>query len=85
MDPWPEGKAIGYREGAFGIPYGKTAHGLVRRSERYAVPPPRGFQIVCRLELRGRAITIQRPHLHRKLAALGTRRPRPGSEDDTGA
>ena len=32
---WPEGNAIVYCEGAFGTPNGKTAHGLVRRSERY--------------------------------------------------
>jgi len=34
-DNWPEGNAIVYCEGAFGTPNGKTAHGLVRRSERY--------------------------------------------------
>lgn len=33
----PEGNAIVYCEGAFGTPYGKTAHGLVRRSARYRV------------------------------------------------
>lgn len=32
---WPEGNAIVYCEGAFGTTNGKTAHGLVRRSERY--------------------------------------------------
>jgi uncharacterized NAD-dependent epimerase/dehydratase family protein len=36
-DHWPEGNAIVYCEGAFGTPNGKTAHGLVRRSERYQV------------------------------------------------
>ena len=35
--PWPEGNAILYCEGAFATTYGKTAHGLVRRSERYRV------------------------------------------------
>ncbi len=34
---WPEGKAIVYCQGAFGTTNGKTAHGLVRRSERYRV------------------------------------------------
>ena len=33
----PEGNAIVYCEGAFGTTYGKTAHGLVRRSRRYRV------------------------------------------------
>lgn len=33
----PEGQAIVYCEGAFGTTNGKTAHGLVRRSERYRV------------------------------------------------
>jgi uncharacterized NAD-dependent epimerase/dehydratase family protein len=33
----PEGRAIAYCEGAFGTPYGKTAHGLVRRTARYDV------------------------------------------------
>lgn len=33
----PEGKAIVYCEGAFGTTNGKTAHGLVRRSNRYQV------------------------------------------------
>ncbi len=32
-----DGKAIVYCEGAFGTTYGKTAHGLVRRSRRYRV------------------------------------------------
>jgi uncharacterized NAD-dependent epimerase/dehydratase family protein len=34
---WPEGNAIVWCEGAFNTTYGKTAHGLVRRSERYRV------------------------------------------------
>ncbi len=34
-DNWPVGNAIVYCEGAFGTTNGKTAHGLVRRSERY--------------------------------------------------
>jgi len=34
---FPEGSAIVYCEGAFGTTNGKTAHGLVRRSERYRV------------------------------------------------
>ncbi len=34
---FPEGNAIVYCEGAFGTTNGKTAHGLVRRSERYRV------------------------------------------------
>jgi len=34
---WPEGRAIVYCEGAFGTPYGKTAHGLVRRTARYEI------------------------------------------------
>jgi uncharacterized NAD-dependent epimerase/dehydratase family protein len=33
----PEGSAIVYCEGAFGTTNGKTAHGLVRRSNRYRV------------------------------------------------
>jgi len=37
MSEFPEGKAIVFCEGAFGTPNGKTAHGLVRRSERYRV------------------------------------------------
>ncbi|MBK8166863.1 MAG: DUF1611 domain-containing protein [bacterium] len=34
---WPEGNAVIWCEGAFNTTYGKTAHGLVRRSERYEV------------------------------------------------
>jgi len=34
---FPEGNAIVYCEGAFNTPNGKTAHGLVRRTERYRV------------------------------------------------
>jgi uncharacterized NAD-dependent epimerase/dehydratase family protein len=37
MSAWPEGNAIIYCEGNFTTPNGKTAHGLVRRSERYRV------------------------------------------------
>lgn len=37
MVSFPEGKAIIYSEGAFGTPNGKTAHGLVRRTERYQI------------------------------------------------
>ncbi len=37
MKLFPEGNAIVYCEGAFGTTYGKTAHGLLRRSERYKV------------------------------------------------
>jgi uncharacterized NAD-dependent epimerase/dehydratase family protein len=37
MNEMPEGNAIVYCEGAFGTLVGKTAHGLVRRSERYRV------------------------------------------------
>jgi uncharacterized NAD-dependent epimerase/dehydratase family protein len=37
IDRWPEGNAIVYCQGAFATTYGKTAHGLVRRSERYRV------------------------------------------------
>lgn len=33
----PEGNAVVYCEGVFGTPYGKTAHGLVRRTRRYRV------------------------------------------------
>jgi len=36
-EAFPEGNAIIYCEGAFGTTYGKTAHGLVRRSHRYKV------------------------------------------------
>ncbi len=34
---FPEGRAVVYCEGAFGTTNGKTAHGLVRRTERYEV------------------------------------------------
>ena len=34
---WPEGNAVVYCQGAFNTTCGKTAHGLVRRSERYHV------------------------------------------------
>lgn len=37
MTDFPEGNAIIYCEGAFGTTNGKTAHGLVRRTERYRV------------------------------------------------
>ena len=37
MTRLPEGNAIVYCEGAFGTTNGKTAHGLVRRTERYRV------------------------------------------------
>ena len=37
MKPTPEGNAIVYCEGAFNTPNGKTAHGLVRFTERYRV------------------------------------------------
>ena len=37
MSHFPEGNAIVYCEGAFGTTNGKTAHGLVRRTERYRV------------------------------------------------
>lgn len=37
MSSYPEGRAIVYCEGAFGTTNGKTAHGLVRRSERYRI------------------------------------------------
>lgn len=37
MESFPEGRAIVYCEGAFGTLNGKTAHGLVRRTERYEV------------------------------------------------
>ncbi|MBU1072349.1 hypothetical protein KKG45_03790, partial [bacterium] len=33
----PEGRAVVYCRGAFNTTNGKTAHGLVRRSERYDV------------------------------------------------
>ena len=32
-----DGKAVVYAEGAFNTPNGKTAHGLVRFTERYSV------------------------------------------------
>jgi len=37
MRPMPEGNAIVYCEGAFNTPNGKTAHGLVRFTNRYHV------------------------------------------------
>ena len=37
MTPMPEGNAIVYCQGAYGTTYGKTAHGLVRRTLRYRV------------------------------------------------
>ena len=37
MTKWPEGRAIVYCQGVFNTTNGKTAHGLVRRSERYDV------------------------------------------------
>ena len=37
MNAWPEGRAVVYCQGAFNTTNGKTAHGLVRRSERYDV------------------------------------------------
>ncbi len=37
IEGYPEGNAIVYCEGAFGTTYGKTAHGLVRRTRRYRV------------------------------------------------
>ena len=37
MNPFPEGNAIIYCEGSFGTTNGKTAHGLVRRSQRYQI------------------------------------------------
>ncbi|MEZ4388520.1 MAG: DUF1611 domain-containing protein [Candidatus Krumholzibacteriia bacterium] len=37
MSQWPEGRAVVYCQGAFNTTNGKTAHGLVRRSERYVV------------------------------------------------
>ena len=37
MGAWPEGRAVVYCQGAFNTTNGKTAHGLVRRSERYDV------------------------------------------------
>lgn len=37
MNKFPEGNALVYCEGAFNTTYGKTAHGLVRRTKRYNV------------------------------------------------
>lgn len=37
MSIFPEGNAIVYCDHAFGTPNGKTAHGLVRRSQRYRI------------------------------------------------
>lgn len=37
MPDFPEGNAVIYCEGAFGTPNGKTAHGLIRRTQRYQV------------------------------------------------
>jgi uncharacterized NAD-dependent epimerase/dehydratase family protein len=37
MSGFPEGNAIVYCQGYFGTPNGKTAHGLVRRTQRYRV------------------------------------------------
>ena len=37
MMPMPEGNAIVYCQGAYATPCGKTAHGLVRRTDRYRV------------------------------------------------
>ena len=37
MSSLHEGNAIVYCQGAFGTPNGKTAHGLVRRTNRYRV------------------------------------------------
>ncbi|MEW5722447.1 MAG: DUF1611 domain-containing protein [Thermodesulfobacteriota bacterium] len=37
MADWPEGRAVVYCEGAFQTSNGKTAHGLVRRTDRYQV------------------------------------------------
>lgn len=37
MNCFPEGNAIIYCQGAFSTTYGKTAHGLVRRTRRYRV------------------------------------------------
>ena len=35
--PRPDGNAIVYCDGAFATTYGKTAHGLVRGTDRYRV------------------------------------------------
>ena len=37
MSSFPQGNAIVYCQGAFATPNGKTAHGLVRRTQRYRV------------------------------------------------
>ncbi len=37
MSPGFDGRAVVYCDGAFGTPNGKTAHGLVRRTQRYVV------------------------------------------------
>jgi uncharacterized NAD-dependent epimerase/dehydratase family protein len=37
MSQFSEGNAIVYCEGAFGSPNGKTAHGLIRRTNRYKI------------------------------------------------
>jgi len=37
VNSFPEGNAIVYCQGAFATPNGKTAHGLVRRTQRYRV------------------------------------------------
>jgi uncharacterized NAD-dependent epimerase/dehydratase family protein len=37
MSGFPEGNAIIYCQGAFATTYGKTAHGLVRRTRRYRI------------------------------------------------
>ena len=37
MNGFPDGRAVVYCEGAFGTTNGKTAHGLVRRTDRYEV------------------------------------------------
>jgi len=37
MSEFPEGNALVYCQGAFGTTNGKTAHGLVRRTERYNI------------------------------------------------
>ncbi len=36
MNTFPEGQAVIYCEGSYGTTNGKTAHGLVRRTRRYA-------------------------------------------------
>lgn len=37
MNAFPDGNALVYSEGAFRTPNGKTAHGLVRHTERYRI------------------------------------------------